>query len=134
MNIEAKKTYEVTNEDIVDILSTFDCHGWCCTINYNECDYAAARAKLDKDACYEDVLAHILFDCGKLEFVDSEEPYLRYDLTLTMLLYGIECAIKQEYYADYNWYEDGKLDTRLIDSAVADVIVQLGLFGEVRFG
>lgn len=134
MKIEVKKDYEVTNEDIVDILSAFDCHNWCCTINYNKCDYAAARAKLCKDAYYEDVLAQILFDHGKLEFVDSEEPDLRYDLTLTMLLFGIESAIKQEYYADYNWYEDGKLNTCQIDSAVADVIVQLGLFGEVRFG
>lgn len=134
MNIEVKKTYKVTNEDIVDILSAFDCHDWCCTIDYNKCDYAAARAKLGKDACYEDVLAQILFDRGKLEFVDSENPDLRYELTLTMLLYGIERAIEEEYYADYNWYEDGKLNTCQIDSAVADVIVQLGLFGEVRFG
>lgn len=134
MNIEVKKTYEVTNEDIVNILSAFDCHGWCCTINYNKCDYATARAKLGKDACYENVLAQILFNGGVLEFVDSEEPDSRYDLTLQMLLYGIELAIEQEYYADYNWYEDGKLDTCQIDSEVADVIVQLGLFREVRFG
>lgn len=134
MNIEVKKTYEVSNEDIVDILSAFDYHDWCCTINYNKCDYATARAKLGKDACYEEVLAQILFDGGVLEFVDSEEPDLRYDLTLQMLLSGIELAIKQEYYSDYNWYEDGKLDTCQIGSEVADVIVQLGLFGEVRFG
>ena len=134
MIIQVKKDYEVTNEDIVDILSAFDCHGWCCTIAYNDCDYATARAKRGKDACYEDVLAQILFDGGKLKFVDSEEPNLRYDLTLQMLLFGIESAIKQEYYADYNWYEAGKLDTCQIDSAVADVIVQLGLFGEVMFG
>ena len=134
MNIEVKKTYEVTNEDIVDILSAFDCHNWCCTISYNNCDYATARAKLGKDACYEYVLAQILFDGGKLKFVDSEKPDLRYDLTLTMLLFGIESAIKQEYYADYNWYEDGKLNTCQIDSDVADVIVQLGLFGQVAYG
>lgn len=134
MKIEVKKDYEVTNEDIVDILSAFDCHGWCCTINYNKCDYATARAKLGKDSCYEYVLAQILFDGGVLEFVDSEEPDWRYDLTLQTLLSGIESAIKQEYYSDYNWYEDGKLDTCQIDSVVADVIVQLGLFGEVRFG
>ena len=51
-----------------------------------------------------------------------------------MLLFGIESAIKQEYYSDYNWYEDGKLNTCQIDSAVADVIVQLGLFGQVVYG
>lgn len=134
MKIEVKKDYEVTNENIVDILSAFDCHGWCCTINYNNCDYAAARAKLGKDACYEEVLAQILFDHGKLEFVYSEDPDLRHNMTLQMLLFGIESAIEKEYYADYNWYEDGKLNTCQIDSEVADVIVQLGLFEDVRFG
>lgn len=134
MIIQVKKTYEVSNEDIVDILSAFDCHSWCCTINYNNCDYAIARAKLGKDACYENVLAQILFDGGMLEFVNSENPDLRHDLTLKKLLFGIESAIEQEYYSDYNWYEDGKLNTCQIDLDVADVIVQLGLFGEVRFG
>ena len=134
MIIQVKKDYEVSNEDIVDILSAFDCHSWCCTINYNKCDYATARAKLGKDACYEEVLAQILFDGGVLEFVDSENPDLRYELTLLMLLSGIESAIEYECYSDYNWYEDGKLNTCQIDSEVADVIVQLGLFGEVRFG
>lgn len=134
MFIQVKKDYEVTNEDIVDILSAFDCHGWCCTINYNKCDYATARAKLGKDACYENVLSQILFDGGKLEFVDREKPDSRYDLTLQMLLFGIESAIEQEYYSDYNWYEDGKLNTCQIDSDVAGVIVQLGLFGGVVYG
>lgn len=132
MKIEVKKTYEVTNEDIVDILSALD-RRWFCTINYNNCDYAAARAKLGKDAYYEDVLAQIMFNGGKLTFVDSEDHELRYSLTLTMLLYGIELAIKQEYYANYNWYEDGKLNTCSIDADVADVILQLGLFGNVAY-
>lgn len=134
MKIEVKKTYEVTNEDIVDILSAFDCHNWCCTINYNKCDYAAARAKLGKDAFYEDVLAQILFDGGVLEFVDSEDPSIRYELKLLAVYSGIKLAIEEEYYSDYNWYEDGKLNTCQIDSAVTDVIVQLGLFGKVMFG
>lgn len=134
MKIEVKKTYEVTNEDIVDILSAFDCHNWCCTINYNKCDYAAARAKLGKDAFYEDVLAQILFDGGVLEFVDSEDPEERYHLTLMMFMFGIRLAIEQEYYTDYNWYGDGKLDSSAIDASVADIILQLGVFGEVRFG
>nr|DAG51394.1 MAG TPA: hypothetical protein [Caudoviricetes sp.] len=134
MIIQVKKDYEVTNEDIVDILSAFDCHGWCCTINYNKCDYADARAKLGKDACYEDVLAQILFDGGVLEFVDSDDPSIRYELKLLAVYSGIKRAIEKEYYSDYNWYEDGKLNTCQIDSAVADVIVQLGLFGQVVYG
>lgn len=134
MIIQVKKDYEVTREDVVAILCAFDCHGWCCTINYNKCDYAAARAKLGKDACYEEVLEQILHDGGKLQLVDSENPNLRYDLTMTMLLNGIELAIEQEYYANYNWYEDGKLSTCAIDADVADAILQLGTFRQVLFG
>lgn len=134
MIIRVKKDYEVTNEDIVDILSAFDCHNWCCTINYNKCDYAVARAKLGNGTCYEDVLAQILFDGGVLEFVDSEDPSIRYELKLLAVYSGIKRAIEEEYYSDYNWYGEGKLNTCQIDSAVADVIVQLGLFGQVVYG
>lgn len=134
MIIQVKKTYEVTNEDIVDILSALDYYRWFSTINYKECLYAAAKAKVGKDAAYEEVLGQILYDGGKLQFVDSEDPEARYDLTLAMLLKGIETAIEQEYYPEYNWYGDGKLDSCRIDTDVADVILQLGLFGEVVFG
>lgn len=134
MYIEVKKEYEVTNNDIVSILSAFDCHGWCSAIDYSESEYTAARAKLGEDAYYEDVLAQILFDGGVLEFVDSEDPNLRYKLKPLAVYSGIKLAIEEEYYSDYNWYENGKLNTCQIDSAVADVIVQFGLFGEVRFG
>lgn len=134
MIVQVKKDYEVTREDVVDILSALDCHGWYCTIGYNKQDYAAARAKLGKDAFYDDVLAQILFDGGVLEFVDSEDPSIRYELKLLAVYSGIKLAIEEEYYSDYNWYEDGKLNTCQIDSAVADVIVQLGLFGQVVYG
>ena len=134
MIVQVTKTYEVSREDIVDILSAFDCHTWCCTIDYNKCDYAAARAKLGKDACYEEVLAQILLDGAKLEFIDSDDRRLRYELDLQMLYSGIARAIEKEYYSEYNWYGDGKLDTSCIDSVVADGIVQYGLFGQIVYG
>lgn len=134
MIIQVKKDYEVTREDVVDILSALDCHGWYCTIGYNKQDYAAARAKLGKDAAYEDVLEQILYNGGKLTFIDSENSDLRYYLTLPLLMEGIERAIEQEYYSEYNWHGDGKLDSCMIDADVADVILQLSLFEEVVFG
>ena len=134
MIVQVKKDYEVSREDIVDILSAFDCHTWCCTIDYNKCDYAAARARLGKDACYEEVLAQILFDGGTLEFIDSDNVQLRYELRLVRLYSGIARAIEEEYYSDYNWYGDGKLNTSCIDSVVADGIVQFGLFGQIVYG
>lgn len=134
MIIQVKKDYEVTREDVVAILSAFDCHRWFSTINYNDCLYAAAKAKVGKDAAYEEVLEQILHDGGMLQFVDSEDPEARYDLTMTMLLNGIELAIEQKYYANYNWYEDGKLNTCAIDADVADVILQFGTFRQVLFG
>lgn len=134
MEIVVRKTYEVTNEDLVNILSVFDCHGWCCTINYDKSEYIAARAKVCNNAAYEDVLVQILLNGGTLEFVDAEEPRSRYELTLGMLYEGIAKAIEDEYFSDYNWYGDGELNTCQIDSEVADVIVQCALFGEAVYG
>lgn len=50
-------------------------------------------------------------------------------------------AIEEGYYSHYNWYipeGDGfgewQLNCCQIDSAVADIIIQFSLFGEVLFG
>lgn len=134
MIIQVKKDYEVTREDVVDILSALDCHGWYCTIGYNKQDYAAARAKVGKDADHEEVLEQILYDGGKLTFIDSDDSDLSYYLTLPLLMKGIEQAIEQDYYSEYHWHGDGKLDTCMIDADVADVILQLSMFEEVLFG
>ncbi len=134
MIIQVKKDYEVTREGVVDILSALDCHRWYCTIGYNKQDYAVARAKVGKDAAHEELLEQILYDGGKLTFIDSNDSDLRYYLTLPLLLHGIELAIEQDYYPEYNWHGDGKLDTCMIDADVADVILQLSMFEEVMFG
>lgn len=138
MTITITKNYEVTHEDLVTILSAADCYRWYSTIMYNGKEYALAKEKLEADACadacFEDVLVQILEDGGKLTFVDSENWDVRYSLTLQMLYEGIKLAIDKEYYPEYHWYDDGKLDVSIIDGDVADVILQLGLFGEVMFG
>lgn len=133
MKIEVKKTYEVTREDIVDILSAFD-HRWYCTIGYDREAYRLAKEEVGEGSSFEEVLEQILQDGGILQFVDSDNCGLRYDLTLKMLLDGIKDAIEQDYYSEYHWNGDGKLDTCMIDADVADVILQLSMFEEVLFG
>ena len=134
MVIQVKKDYEITREDIVDILSAFDCRRWYCTIGYDREAYRIAKEEVGEDSSFEEVLEQILQDGGVLQFVDSDNCGLRYDLTLKMLLDGIKDAIEKNYYPEYNWHGDGKLDTICIDADVADVILQLGLFSEVMFG
>nr|DAR08763.1 MAG TPA: Putative antitoxin [Caudoviricetes sp.] len=134
MIIQVKKDYEVTREDIVDILSALDCRGWYCTIGYDREAYRIAKEEVGEGSSFEEVLEQILQDGGILQFVDSDNCGLRYDLTLKMLLDGIKDAIEKDYYPEYNWHGDGKLDTCMIDADVADVILQLGLFSEVMFG
>ena len=70
---------------------------------------------------------------GKLQLVDAEDGTV-YELTREKLLYGIQLARAQEYYKDYEWWDGEHLDTCNVDSAVADVIVQLALFDEIVFG
>lgn len=134
MIIQVKKDYEVTREDIVDILSAIDCRGWYCTIGYDREAYRIAKEEVGEGSSFEEVLEQILQDGGVLQFVDSDNCGLRYDLKLKMLLGGIKDAIEKDYYPEYNWHGDGKLDTSCIDAEVADVILQLGLFSEVMFG
>lgn len=133
MTITVSKQYEVTREDVVAILSEIDCRRWYCTIVYSDLAYKYARDKL-KDPEYEEVLAQMLFDGNKLKFVDSEDVDDRYALSLPMLYDGIRQAIEEEYYPEYHWYVDDKLDPCKIDSDVTDVILQFALFGEVMFG
>lgn len=132
MTITVSKNYEVTREDVVAILSEIDCRRWYCTVVYCELTYQYARDKL-KDPAYEEVLAQMLFDGGKLYFVDSKYIDHRYALSLPMLYDGIRLAIEGEYYSEYHWYEDSKFDPCKIDSDASDVILQLGLFGKVMF-
>ena len=45
-----------------------------------------------------------------------------------------EKAIEENWYPEYEWFEDGRLETSQIDAEVSDVIVQLALFDEIVFG
>lgn len=70
---------------------------------------------------------------GTLILYDAESDD-KWELNVDKMLNGIEMAIKEKYYEDYYWYNEGELDACQIDAEVADVIVQLALFEEVVFG
>ena len=67
----------------------------------------------------------------KLYPVDEDKTYT---LTLEKLLKGIEQAMQEQYFPNYErWSVDG-IDTCNVDADVADVIIQFALFGEIVYG
>lgn len=121
--LDITKKIQVTEEDIDDIM---------CTALEGGITYWARAAKVVGEYLGEYGHEQIARG-GKLIIVDAEDGE-KYELTREKLLRGIQLAVEQEYYEDYEWYYDGKLDTCMIDAEVADVIVQLALFDEVVFG
>lgn len=71
---------------------------------------------------------------GSLILYDAEDDENKWELNLENLLRGIEKAIENKWFDDYNWYNGTELDTCQIDADVADVIVQIALFDDVIFG
>ena len=67
----------------------------------------------------------LLTEGDKVLFYDIENPSDEWELTMDKLKEGFNLAIKQNYY-------DPKVDD--IDSEIADMILQLSLFGEIVFG
>lgn len=68
---------------------------------------------------------------GILKLYDSENDDI-YELTLDKFINGFAIAFRNGF--DNSWTDGDKVDTCQIDSADADTIVQLALFGEVIFG
>ena len=139
---------KITKEDVLDIICSAVNGGvgyWGETSANGE-DYSEAKKHLVeqgvdlKDICYEEVFAQILFDGKSLEITDIENDK-KYFLSLEKLFIGLQAAIEEGYYSHYNWYVpkgDGfgewQLNCCQVDSAVADIIIQFSLFGEVLFG
>ena len=122
-DLEIKNTIQVTEQDIDDIV---------CTALEGGINYWACAARVVGEYLGEWGHEQIARG-GKLIIVDSEEDE-EYELTREKLLHGIQLAVEQEYYKEYDWYYDGKIDTCQIDAEVADVIIQLALFDDVIFG
>lgn len=122
-NVEINKKYEITSQDIDDIMVTALEGGiayWC------------RKAKVVGDYLGEYASDQISRG-GSLILYDAESSD-HWELDLEKLLHGIEKAIEDNWFDDYDWYVDGKLDCCQIDAEVADTIVQLALFDDIVFG
>ena len=140
-------TIKITKEDVVDILSSaMDGIGYWGRIAPNNEQYKEAKkwirenSEPDYEMCYEDVIAQMLFD-GKSVAVRDIEDGKESWLSLSNLSYGIRKAFQEGYYSDYNWLvPDGSgsnkwhLEPDQIDAEVADVIIQLAVWGEIVYG
>lgn len=121
-NIEINKKYEVTSQDIDDIMATAldSIRYWC------------RKAKVVGEYLGEYASDQISRG-GSLILYDAESNDC-WELNLENLLHGIEKAIEDNWFDDYGWYDNGVLYTTEIDGEVADVIVQLALFDDIVFG
>lgn len=122
-NVEINKKYEVTSQDIDDIMvATLEggINYWC------------RKVKVVGDYLGEYASEQISRG-GSLILYDAESSD-HWELDLEKLMNGIQKAIEDNWFDDYDWYVDGKLDTIEIDAEVADTIIQLALFDELVFG
>lgn len=117
------KEVKITGQDIDDIMVSALEGGIC---------YWCRKAEVVEDEYYGEYASDQISRNGSLRLYDSEEDEV-YVLTLDKFMRGLQLAFEQGYYRSY-WLDGDTLDTCQIDSADADVIVQLALFGEVVFG
>ena len=122
-NIEVNKKYTVTPQDIDDIMVTALEGG----INY-WCRKAEVVGEYLGEYASDQISRG-----GSLILYDAESSD-HWELNLEKLLDGIQKAIEDNWFSDYDWYVGGGLDCCQIDGDVADVIVQLALFDEIVFG
>lgn len=121
-NIKINKKYEVTSQDIDDIMATA----------LDSISYWCRKAKVVGEYLGEYASDQISRG-GSLILYDAESNDC-WELNLENLLHGIEKAIEDNWFDDYGWYDNGVLYTTEIDGEVADVIVQLALFDDIVFG
>lgn len=148
--INPQITIKITKEDVVDILSAaIEGIGYWGEIIPNERQYEEAKKWLLENAepdydngeiCYEEVVAQILFDGKSVTVRDIEDDRESW-LSLSNLAKGIQTAFREGYYSSYNWlvpdgdgFGEWYLETSQIGSEVADVIIQLAVWGEVIYG
>lgn len=132
--VSAVQEYELTDEDIEDIMVTALDGGigyWACL------DNTTSEFADQGDEYVETHAAKILMRGGTLCFIDDEEwrdgNEVRYELTMDKLLLGI-----RKYIEEYNRYDafgaHGEIDLCELDAMEADLIIQLAVFGEVVYG
>lgn len=121
--VEIKTNLVITEEDIDDIMASALEGG----ITY-WCDSTTVVGDYLGEFASEQIARG-----GTLELHDMEED-ATYELTTEKLINGIKLAVEYGYYKNYGWCDGHYLDTGEIDALVADVIVQLALFGDVIYG
>lgn len=148
--INPQITIKITKEDVVDILSSaIGGIGYWGEIVPNDRQYEEAKKWLrenaepdydDGEIACEEIIAQILFD-GKSITIQDDEGDRESWLSLSNLARGIQTAFREGYYSDYHWivpdgdgFGEWSLNCCQIDSEVADVIVQLAVWGEVVYG
>lgn len=122
-NVEINKKYTVTPQDIDDIMVTALEGG----INY-WCRKAEVVGEYLGEYASDQISRG-----GSLILYDAESND-HWELNLEKLLCGIQKAIEDNWFYEYDWYVDGELDCCQIDAEVADTIVQLALFDDIVFG
>ena len=149
--IDPQITIKITKEDVVDILSSaIGGIGYWGEIVPNDRQYEETRDWLRKNSepdyddgeiCYEEILAQMLFDRHSIPMIDNEDESKEIWLSLSNLAIGIQRAFREGYYSSYNWlvpdgdgFGEWHLETSQIDAEVADVIIQLAVFGQVVYG
>ena len=120
--VKIEKEITVTQEDIDDIM---------CSALEGGINYWCRRAEVVGDYLGEYGSEQISRG-GTLRLYDSEEDEV-YELTLEKLLNGIQMAIYENCYAEYEWFNCEGIDPCQIDANVADCIVQFALFNEIMF-
>lgn len=70
---------------------------------------------------------------GSLRLHDSVEDKW-HTLDVKTLLDGVKKAAYDCYFSEYNWVDFAGINSCQIDADVADVIIQLALFGDVIYG
>ena len=121
--VKATLNIKVTAEDIDDIM---------CSALEGGINYWCRKAEVVGDYLGEYASEQISRG-GTLKLYDDVEDQV-YKLTLEDVLKGIQLAVQENYYADYEWHDGTTLDPCQIDADVADVIIQLALFEEVIYG
>jgi hypothetical protein len=119
-----EKNLKVTQQDIDDIM---------CAALEGGISYWCGRAEVVGEYLGEYASEQISRG-GTLKLYDCEDMDEVYELDITKLLNGIKKAYEGGYYAEYEWCDGEKLDTCQVDAEVADVIVQIALFGDVVYG
>lgn len=119
---------KITEEDIQDLVTTALCGGigyWAKLDNSTE-DFENAPV----DECIDETVARLLMEGKSVELIDEEDGVI-YEWTLDKLLKGVELSIGG---GCGPTLENGSLDMTSVDNEVADVIVQMGIFGEIIYG